>query len=126
MVNVDVTFLCCAQERGSDIGAEDSLDEDKCDAEILDELTTSRGELKVRNVNFHGDHLQLQACPKKRTIRHQHNAIVPYNFLLTIQQIQRRPTYEYYFVKKSKSEIFVTIGLQVYPEENNEEDIVSV
>lgn len=23
-----------------------------CDAEILDELTTSRGELKVRNVSF--------------------------------------------------------------------------
>lgn len=66
IVNVDVTFLCCAQERGSDIGTEDSRDEDKCDSEILDELTTSRGELKVRNVSFHGDRLQLQVCPKKK------------------------------------------------------------
>ncbi|KAF3328511.1 boron transporter 4-like protein [Carex littledalei] len=52
-------------ERGSDIGTEDSRDEDKCDSEILDELTTSRGELKVRNVSFHGDRLQLQVYPEE-------------------------------------------------------------
>jgi hypothetical protein len=57
-----VTFFCCAQERGSSAGSEsgNSRDEDKCDSEILDELTTSRGELKVRTVSFHGDRLQLQ------------------------------------------------------------------
>jgi hypothetical protein len=62
LVNVVVTFFCCAQERGSSVGtqSEDGGDEDKCDSEILDELTTSRGELKVRTVSFRGDRLQLQ------------------------------------------------------------------
>lgn len=32
--------------------AHDGIDEGICDAEILDELTTSRGELKVRNPSF--------------------------------------------------------------------------
>ncbi|KAF3328777.1 boron transporter 4-like isoform X3 [Carex littledalei] len=44
----------------SEMGSEDSGDEDTWDSEILDELTTSRGELKVRTVSFHGDRLQLQ------------------------------------------------------------------
>lgn len=35
-------------------GSEDSRDE-VCDAEILDELTTSRGELKLRTVSFNED-----------------------------------------------------------------------
>ena len=36
--------------RGNDEG-----DVSICDAEILDELTTSRGELKVRNLSFKED-----------------------------------------------------------------------
>ncbi|KAJ3701247.1 hypothetical protein LUZ61_004952 [Rhynchospora tenuis] len=50
-------------DRESGVGSEDSRDEEKCDLEILDELTTSRGELKVRTVNYHSDRLQLQVYP---------------------------------------------------------------
>ncbi|KAF3320104.1 boron transporter 4-like protein [Carex littledalei] len=50
----------------SEMGSEDSRDEDTWDSEILDELTTSRGELKVRTVSFHGDRLQLQVYPEEK------------------------------------------------------------
>nr|CAD1843008.1 unnamed protein product [Ananas comosus var. bracteatus] len=44
-------------------GSEDSRDE-VCDAEILDELTTSRGELKLRTVSFNEDR-SLQVYPEE-------------------------------------------------------------
>lgn len=43
------------QEMDSSHGGSNEGDVSICDAEILDELTTSRGELKLRNLSFKED-----------------------------------------------------------------------
>ncbi|KAJ4752545.1 HCO3- transporter family [Rhynchospora pubera] len=50
-------------DRASESGSEGPGDDDTWDSEILDELTTSRGELKVRTISFHRDRPQ-QVPPK--------------------------------------------------------------
>lgn len=45
----------CEQEREEAVPGSQGTDEDFFDAEILDEMTTNRGELKLRTVSFNED-----------------------------------------------------------------------
>ncbi|KAK1434076.1 hypothetical protein QVD17_10994 [Tagetes erecta] len=66
------------QEVDSTHSASNDGDVSICDAEILDELTTSRGELKLRNLSFkedrrtqqvyHGELVTISSIPESNNI----------------------------------------------------------
>ncbi|PIA65464.1 hypothetical protein AQUCO_00100749v1 [Aquilegia coerulea] len=65
--NLSLSFK---QERETSTGSEGSSELEVCDAEILDELTTNRGELKLRNSNF-TEERHFQVYPEDRSDQHE-------------------------------------------------------